>query len=242
MKQLLLDRSGNMENAREYAYRTLKSNILTLILMPGDRMSEAAAADVLGASRTPVHDAFARLAEEGLLCVVPQKGTSVAGISADRVRQTAFMRAHLGCAVAETLCTNGISDELLFSVQANVNRQYFLLGADNLTELARTGEAFHAALFEACGYDLVWRTLESVSGDLHRVCTLASRGADFWEQRVHEYAAILDALQKRSAARLCEQMTAHMSRPAALLPQLTRKHAALFYTLDDSRRRLLEEN
>ena len=85
MKELMLDKPGGAEDAREFAYRTLKKNLLNFVLVPGDRMSEAAAADALGASRTPVHDAFARLAEEGLLCVVPQKGTVVAGIDADRV-------------------------------------------------------------------------------------------------------------------------------------------------------------
>ena len=243
MKQLLLDKPGSAENAREYAYRTLKNNILGLVLLPGDRMSEAAAADALGASRTPVHDAFARLAEEGLLCVAPQKGTVVSGIDADRVRQTVFMRTQLGCAVVASLCAQGnLSEELLFSAQANVNRQYFLLGASNLAELAQAGEAFHAMLFEACGYGLVWRTLESVSGDVHRVCSLMREDGSFAASRVQEFAGILDALQRRSAAALCAQMRAHLARPAALLPQVMKRDPALFYTLQDSRRRLLEES
>lgn len=242
MKQLLVDKPGSAENAREYAYRTLKNNILQLVLLPGDRMSEAAAADALGASRTPVHDAFARLADEGLLCVAPQKGTAVSGIDADRVRQTVFMRTQLGCAVVEALCAQGgISDEVLFSAQANVNRQYFLLGAGNMAALAQAGEAFHAMLFEACGYGLVWRTIESVSGDVHRVCSLMHGDGAFAASRVQEYAGLLDALQRRNASALCEQMHAHLSRPAAVLSQVMRRHEALFYSVQDSRRRLLQE-
>lgn len=53
MKKLLIEKTGSAENAREFAYRTLKKNILNFVLVPGDRMSEAAAADALGASRTP---------------------------------------------------------------------------------------------------------------------------------------------------------------------------------------------
>lgn len=241
MKKLLIEKTGSAENAREFAYRTLKKNILNFVLVPGDRMSEAAAADALGASRTPVHDAFARLAEEGLLCVVPQKGTMVSGIDADRVRQTVFMRSQLGVAVCETLCTTGISDELLFRAQACVNRQYFLLGARSFAELAEADDAFHSLLFEASGYDLVWRTLETVSADVQRVCVLAGQDSRFWEDRTHMLAALLDALQKRSAERLCETARAHLSQPAGILPRLVKKHEELFYTLDDSRRLLLED-
>ena len=48
MKKLLIEKTGSAENAREFAYRTLKKNILNFVLVPGDRMSEAAAADALG--------------------------------------------------------------------------------------------------------------------------------------------------------------------------------------------------
>lgn len=54
-------------------------------------------------------------------------------------------------------------------------------------------------------------------------------------------AALLDALQKRSAERLCETARAHLSQPAGILPRLVKKHEELFYTLDDSRRLLLED-
>ena len=240
MKELMLDKPGGAEDAREFAYRTLKKNLLNFVLVPGDRMSEAAAADALGASRTPVHDAFARLAEEGLLCVVPQKGTVVAGIDADRVRQTVFMRARLGEAVCGEVITQGVSAELLFRAQTCVNRQYYLLGAHNYAELAEADDALHRLFFEACGYGLVWDALESVSADVRRVCVLAGRGGRFWEQRSELVSGLLDALQRRSAERLCELARAHLTQPLNVLPGLVKKHAELFSTLDDSRRLLAE--
>ena len=52
------------ETVREYAYRVLYQNIMTLKLPPGTAMSEQELSGVLNVSRTPVREAFIRLAEK----------------------------------------------------------------------------------------------------------------------------------------------------------------------------------
>ena len=46
------------ENNREYAYRLLRSNIMTLQLMPGATLNEGELTELLGISRTPIHEAI----------------------------------------------------------------------------------------------------------------------------------------------------------------------------------------
>src|SRR3712207_8244510 len=47
-------------------------------LVPGARLGEVELADRLGVSRTPVREALSRLAAEGLVQVVPNRGARVA--------------------------------------------------------------------------------------------------------------------------------------------------------------------
>ena len=49
----------------------------------------------LNVSRTPVRDALIKLAKEGLVDVIPQKGTSVSKIDLKRVEEERFLRESL---------------------------------------------------------------------------------------------------------------------------------------------------
>jgi DNA-binding GntR family transcriptional regulator len=62
-------------------YAALRHAIVTLRLRPGQSLSEQGVAQQLHTSRTPVREAFIKLAEAGLFEVLPQRGTFVRKIS-----------------------------------------------------------------------------------------------------------------------------------------------------------------
>ncbi|MGY1690281.1 GntR family transcriptional regulator [Geodermatophilus sp. SYSU D01105] len=62
----------------ERALATLRDMIMGGDLSPGARLGEVELADRLGVSRTPVREALSRLAAEGLVQVVPNRGARVA--------------------------------------------------------------------------------------------------------------------------------------------------------------------
>lgn len=55
------------DSLTDYAYRTLRTNIVTGALRPQTRLRELEVADALGVSRVPVRDSFSRLEKEGLI-------------------------------------------------------------------------------------------------------------------------------------------------------------------------------
>ena len=73
-------------------YHTLRSEILSLTLAPGQLIAEAELARRFGVSRTPVRTALSRLQADKLVEVFPQKGTYVAPVDWDFVRQLIYMR------------------------------------------------------------------------------------------------------------------------------------------------------
>ncbi len=66
----------------ETAYRRLEEAIVTLSLRPGASLTESQLIDMVGVGRTPVREALIRLAQQGLVEIMPRKGVMVAGINA----------------------------------------------------------------------------------------------------------------------------------------------------------------
>ncbi|MGA2045861.1 MAG: GntR family transcriptional regulator, partial [Roseiarcus sp.] len=76
-------------------YDLLRERILTMELEPGESINERRLADWLGVSRTPIREAINRLSANGLIAIVPNVGTSVSLINADKVREFNLIRTSL---------------------------------------------------------------------------------------------------------------------------------------------------
>lgn len=63
----------------------IKDDLLHGLLKPGDRIKEAQLANRLGISRAPVREALSLLEREGLVVSAPQKGKSIATLSAREI-------------------------------------------------------------------------------------------------------------------------------------------------------------
>ncbi len=70
----------------DHVYSKLRRDIVSLTLKPGAPLDEAAIAEEMGLSRTPVHAALVRLAAESLVVLSPNRGASVAGLGWDEIR------------------------------------------------------------------------------------------------------------------------------------------------------------
>lgn len=77
----------------EVAYRHIKVLVLSAQLLPDAVVDEKLIARELDMSRTPVRQAIGRLAQEGLVRVLPQRGTLVAPLSVTDIEQVYLMRS-----------------------------------------------------------------------------------------------------------------------------------------------------
>ena len=68
-------------------YKTLRDEILSLILQPSELVDEASLAKRFGVSRSPVREALVRLVSESLLQTLPNKGTIVAPLRIEEFPQ-----------------------------------------------------------------------------------------------------------------------------------------------------------
>ena len=64
-------------SARETAYQTIRSRIITMELKPGDPLNDRELAEELGISRTPMREALLMLNLARMVDIYPQSGSHV---------------------------------------------------------------------------------------------------------------------------------------------------------------------
>ena len=79
----------------DWVTEELREAIIELRLRPGDPLREAALAEQLGVSKTPLREAFARLEQEGLVETTSFKGAVVTGYSERDLNEIYELRALL---------------------------------------------------------------------------------------------------------------------------------------------------
>ena len=79
-----LDKGNNVRRAKgtntAWLYEKLRKAILSLSVQPGENLEEKELVERFGISRTPVREALIRLASDGLVVLLPNRGARVAAV------------------------------------------------------------------------------------------------------------------------------------------------------------------
>src|SRR5438034_614340 len=132
-------------------YRRLKSDIITLKVLPGQPLRESQLAAQHGASRTPVREALRRLAYDGLVHIVANSSAVVAEISLREFLEITRVRELLEPYVASE-AVGRIDAATLADLEATFRRlQVTPRGEEAYRILNEADNKLHAALLEAAG-------------------------------------------------------------------------------------------
>lgn len=129
------------------AYVQIRSRILDGRLAPDHRVSPRSIAEELTLGHTPVRSAIQRLVVEGLVKVIPKKGTYVASPTTDDLREIFQVRLALESTAAYLAALNGPTPALTNA--AVQMRQIIGLDTVDLMSEQRIGWTFHHELFTA---------------------------------------------------------------------------------------------
>lgn len=169
----------------------------------------------LGVSRTPVKEALGRLSSEGLIDIHPRRGTFVAQITADDIRENFEVREALEMKACELL-EGRITPEQIAGLREMNER---LTSADiSLAENALLDSQFHRLLVDYTGNRRLMELHHQLNAHV-QIARIHYR-SDGWRSRLplarREHGAILDALEagRREEARLAvrDHIRASMKR------------------------------
>ena len=155
-KPLELAAIGSRRGARtsDLVLAELTSAIHDLRLTPGQALSESALTEKLQVSRTPVREALARLAEAGLIQVLPQVGTRIGLIDPAEIKNAQFTREHLELGAYHRAAV--IDDLDTTPLQKILEEQRAAFAAGNTQIFFATDEALHRTIFDLADLPGVW--------------------------------------------------------------------------------------
>jgi DNA-binding GntR family transcriptional regulator len=134
------------------AYERLRDAILRGDLRPRQRVVETQLAEWMNLSRTPVREALARLASEGLV-ISERRGWTVRDYSPEEVSEIHEVRAALEGMAAFLACERGSDEEIARIVDFHTSQDRKRLTAAASEYLVEYNETFHQAIVAAAGND-----------------------------------------------------------------------------------------
>jgi DNA-binding GntR family transcriptional regulator len=193
----------------ERVYDVLRERILAGELEGGARLHQENLSAQLGVSRTPVREALTRLAAEGLVELLPNRGARVAAVTLADIR--AAFEARLGiepftARLAAERCT-----------PATVKTLRAAIGEQQRARTPRTTykaiRKYHLTIVEAAGNPHLVRFAETLwSGRIGLHVYLRQLSPDMLAGDVEEHEQILAAIERRDgpeAERLARDHIAH---------------------------------
>lgn len=193
-------------DSRNTIYNTLKKQILSLELPPGEMLSENLLAAHFDVSRVLVRDSLARLIEEGYIVVYPQKGSVVTRIDSSRVRQAVLTHVVLKRAVIEELCARGLSKEQTAKLEEALAVQKSKTKKDDIMDMVEADLNIYYLLSAFCKKEYIWDMFRSVDCDLLRIYYLQYSTFNYkvymssltsWEHNQVESRMLIDNIKKR---------------------------------------------
>ena len=207
------------------AHEELRAAIISLRLQPGTRIDKSGICERLGLSRQPLSEALARLAQERLVTVEPQKGTYVARISLREVEEAAFVREALEVATVRRVAPD-IDDETLHKLKLLIDYQKSAAAAGDHEEYYVHDVRFHAVLFARLALRRAAEVVESSRAHTERVRRLLV------PRKIHasieEHEAILAALAGRDAESAVAAMRVHLANVLKELHSFAAERPELF--------------
>lgn len=208
-------------------YQTLREAILSLAYRPGEILRKPDICDALGVSRSPVADAVARLAAEGLVDVIPQAGTFVARFSMAEIREGAFLREAIEMAAIERVAKT-ITEDQLTQIRRTITVQTALVADGDIPGFYALDAEMHELLLSFTGFRRIAQVSETAWLHVNRARQLVLPVPGRIAATLEEHRAILAALEAHDpdAARLAVQH--HLRQLITYLEPLERDRPDLF--------------
>jgi len=187
--------------AQDAVLASLRADILTGDLAPGDQIVQESLAERYGVSRVPLREALKTLESEGQVIYHPHRGYFVAELSIADLLEVYRLRAILEAEAIRRAVPALADDDVdaLADLLADVDEA----SADgDVIAMTAANRRFHFAIFDAAGLPRLSRLLHQLWEATDAYRALYFQSAANRERVEAEHAAMVRALRARDAERL----------------------------------------
>jgi DNA-binding GntR family transcriptional regulator len=186
---------------KEHIYDVLKDAIMAMNIYADDarlKLDERQLSDQLKISRTPVREALARLAQEGLVRVVPRKGVFILRKSVDEILEMITVWAALE-SMAARLVTEQAADAEITSLRellASFNQDE---AKTHLDEYSEANIRFHRRIIELSGCDLLLSIADGLFLHMRAIRARTMTEDNRVQRSIVDHNHIIEAIEARDA-------------------------------------------
>ncbi|KAA6101542.1 GntR family transcriptional regulator [Pantoea dispersa] len=215
------------EPVNQQIYRYLRKDIVTCVIHPGSLLSEKEVSARFNVSRQPVREAFIKLAEAGLVQVLPQRGTFVRKISAQRVADGRFIREAVEIAVVRRAALE-IAATGLMALEHNLQLQRLAAERHDSQAFLALDDEFHRLIAEGIDCLLAWETVENIKATMDRVRFLTLSEVSPPESLIQQHEEIFAALKAKNADAAEKAMRRHLQEMILTITPIAERNSEWF--------------
>jgi DNA-binding GntR family transcriptional regulator len=183
----------------EQAYRRFKQALVTLSYKPGEYLNTAQVMNDLSLGRTPINQAIHRLANEGLLQIIPRKGVMVSPLSIDDALELIEVRL-----ANELLCIRLASQRVSTTDIAELNaiNQRIAVACQlrDRNQMMSLDYQFHQLLAQIAGNSILMDILSVLHAQAQRFWASSLSKEGHMQEVIGEHQAIINALAAQDAS------------------------------------------
>ncbi|WP_418445963.1 GntR family transcriptional regulator [Cloacibacillus evryensis] len=198
----------------ELAYESIKAQILSCKIRPGERINIDQYSENLGVSTTPVREALSKLQQEGLVQYIPRTGWKISRISKQEFRKLQEVKSLLEITLAERalpfIKPNDIPQMILLN---NEMRELFKPcagGKPDLERLLEANDRFHMYIFKFYDNDIMIEILQQTWNNLRYARLIWISSEEFLNNFYEEHNEIIAAIKDRNGAALRQSVEKHL--------------------------------
>ncbi|MDF2700584.1 MAG: hypothetical protein K0Q49_2143 [Haloplasmataceae bacterium] len=202
-----------MVNKNDSIYKALKRDICYLKLKPGNLISENEISQQFGVSRSPIRQVFMKLSEEGLVEIIPQKGTFVSLIDLKYVKDTIFLRFILEKEIITKFIEINTVENINF-LKYNLTKQEnalkFIHEDDMLIEFNKLDNEFHRTIFEVTDHINIWNIIDKLASHYLRFRILDIFNKNNMKELYKHHTLILKYIEEKNFEQLYDVLDRHL--------------------------------
>jgi len=208
------------------AYEAIRTAVLDCTFLPGMALSEQALSEQMQVSRAPVREAFRQLVTEGLLEVVPQRGTFVARLDRAKIVDAVFVREAIECRAAALAAKEPLPAKR--KLAQIVQKQAGAAARRDYTMHLSADEEFHQAILVLAGHPHAWNVLRLARTGMNRIRHLAIPTVRSHRIAIDHHRLIVDAITSGDSRAASETMRVHIHSPLTFVDAIYDAHPDYF--------------
>lgn len=212
----VMDMKDDMKISRQVAplrhlvQESIRNEIASGRLTPGQRLVEQQLCTAMDVSRTVLREALRQLEAEGLVQMIPHRGATVASIDLDEARQIYEVRGGLEALAVAGFVVHAVDADLRNLRDVLRELEEAERGEPTGHELLALKKRFYDVLLDGCGNDVIRQLIGQLNNRISFLRSISLSRTGRLSGTVKEIRAIVEALQRRDSEAAASATRTHV--------------------------------